>query len=444
MSSVVDLFFGQQHIGSLDASPADNRYTLTYTPEWVATGFPLSPSIPFGKPEDGAVRRYLQNLLPEGQWLDDLAANYHLSKQNVFGLVRAMGSDVTGGVLFLPLGMSPPRNPRFREVPKSEMRQRIAARANQPIWEWDGQLRLSVAGLQEKLPILRLPDGKMGLGDESLCSTHILKMSQKTDMHLVLNEYICMTLARDVGLPVAPVKLLRFDEPVLEVQRFDRELKDNVVKRNHIIDGCQLLDLPPEYKYERNLGSGPDVRDIREGASLPRLFGATETAEIPAVARLRLLQWSLFQLLIQNPDAHGKNISFFVGRRGLTVAPAYDLLNIAIYKDRNFDRELAMAVGDEFDSESLRAYQLVEMANTCSLKPKWIASELKKIGGKLIVALDQFRLDEFSADDKEHSFGMDLLHRITLNTERLLGYADEIPELAKLDHSAPPKMKPRR
>jgi serine/threonine protein kinase HipA of HipAB toxin-antitoxin module len=45
----------------------------------------------------------------------------------------------------------------------------------------------------------------------------------------------------------------------------------------------------------------------------------------PAVDRLVLLRWAIFQVLIGNADAHCKNLSFFVHPSGVRLAPAYDI-----------------------------------------------------------------------------------------------------------------------
>ena len=41
---------------------------------------------------------------------------------------------------------------------------------------------------------------------------------------------------------------------------------------DHLIDACQALGFSVSKKYERNQGSQSDVREIREGVSLARLF----------------------------------------------------------------------------------------------------------------------------------------------------------------------------
>ncbi len=105
------------------------------------------------------------------------------------------------------------------------------------------------------------------------------------------------------------------------VKRFDRIYKINRVERLHVIDGCQMLDLSPSYKYERNFGSGRDVKDIRNGAC--KLFKMADICEVPAKAKLEMLQWSIFNLIIGNCDAHGKNFSFFVDKKGAMICSAF-------------------------------------------------------------------------------------------------------------------------
>lgn len=109
---------------------------------------------------------------------------------------------------------------------------------------------------------------------------------------------------------VANTTLMRYGKHLtLLVERFDRKMISMTeVKRHHIIDGCQALNLVPEYKYERNFGSGKDVAHIRDGASLPKLFDFANKCENPALTKQQMLDWILFNLLIFNYDAHGKNI----------------------------------------------------------------------------------------------------------------------------------------
>jgi serine/threonine-protein kinase HipA len=203
-----------------------------------------------------SVKRFLSNLLPEGKWLEELSVDRHISKKNIFSLIAAIGVETTGALAFRQNGGKDREIPTsFRPVSNEELQDRLARRQQLSIATWDGTPRLSVAGVQDKLPILIRPDGEMGFGEGDLASTHILKFGTKPDMHLVINEFICMELARMAKLPVAPVSLARYGEPVLIVERFDRRWSAERVERRHPIDGCQMLDLPPTYKYERPFGN---------------------------------------------------------------------------------------------------------------------------------------------------------------------------------------------
>lgn len=246
-------------------------------------------------------------------------------------------------------------------------------------------------------------------------------------MHMIINKVLCMKLAELVRLPVAGVSLRRFGEPVLVVERFDRRRRGDKVDRLHLIDGCQMLDLPPTYKYERPFGKSGEGARIRTGASLPKLFAACRNCRVPALAIRDLLNWTLFQLLIGNSDAHGKNISFFVGKAGLDLAPSYDLLNIDIYGDE-FERDLAMAVGDEFNAEKVTPYNLAEFCDACHLPPRQVATRLKNLGTATMERMASLPLgDDWSAEEKD--FARELIEKIKGNAGRFLAIAEELPRV---------------
>lgn len=141
-------------------------------------------------------------------------------------------------------------------------------------------------------------------------------------------------------------------EPVLFVRRFDRRETPTNIERLHLIDGGQLLGLSVGMKYERPYSDGPDVRNIRDGGSLHTLFQAiNQHRQQPAVDRLALLRWVIFQVLIGNIDAHGKNLSFFVHPSGVSMAPAYDMVCIPAPTDTRLSGTLAMAAGYAFTAD---------------------------------------------------------------------------------------------
>ncbi|HZV81946.1 MAG TPA: HipA domain-containing protein [Geobacteraceae bacterium] len=422
------IFIGQERLGEIRIIDAKGAMDLVYDPAWLsAGGFKISPHLQPDACRPESVRNFLSNLLPEGEWLEDLSRNAACSKANIFGLIAYIGTETTGALSFVLEEEGTPPSTSFREVSREELVARIAERKTRPITMWDETPRLSVAGVQDKLPILKRQDGTLGFGEGDLASTHLLKFGKDASMHLVLNEYICMQLAFAVGLPVAAVTLEDFGEKVLSVQRFDRIWEGDKVKRLHLIDGCQILDIPPTYKYERPFGKSGHVAGLRTGASLPRLFEACRAfCSVPIAAVKNLLDWTLFQLIIGNSDAHGKNISFFVGRNGLGVAPAYDLVCLDLYQ---YDRDLAMAIGDCFDPDDVATYQLAEMCEECNIPKSQTAKSLKSLCDKTLRVLDSVEFPFPPLSPEEEDFKRRLWSRIGDNARRMQSFTRDLPKV---------------
>lgn len=430
MAAYLTINLDRRHLGKIILEEKSEQYGLEYAPSWLdGGGFPVSPHLKPGESASESVKRFLANLLPEGRWLEELSVSSHISRSNVFGLIAAIGAETAGALSFM-MGEEPKGgiSTSFRPVTSDELTGRISQRQNVSIAVWDGKPRLSVAGVQDKLPLLIRADGQMGFGEGELASTHILKFGTARALHLVINEYICMQLARIIKLPVAEVALARFGEPVLVVRRFDRELTGDTVVRRHLIDGCQMLDLPPTYKYERPFGKGGDAAVIRSGANLPDLFASCRLCRVPAAAIRDMLNWVLFQILIGNSDAHGKNISFFVGQGGIDMAPAYDLLNLDMYSTQ-YDRDFSMAIGDAFAPEDISPWELAEMCERCNLQKRLVANTLTILSGKLLKAMDVIDLSPLLPGE-ETEFAGELIAAIRKNVERYLPYAKQLPKMA--------------
>jgi serine/threonine-protein kinase HipA len=387
---------GPNQMGTLTYHDDSGLFGFDYSVEWFQStkAFPLSPALPLRRAEQitaelhsVSIRRFFENLLPEGKPLDDAVAAHRLTKTNLYGLLLALGRESTGAIALLPEGETPgsERDER-REISYEELSVRIQNRIHEPFTVWDGQVRLSIAGYQDKLAVYR-ENGRLFLVDGQLASTHILKPEPLSPNlpQLVANEHFCLLLASRLGVITTKVEILRIPEPVLVVERFDREHLGRHVERRHIVDACQALDLAVSHKYERNFGSGRDVAHIRDGVSLERLFSISEHAQSSAATRLGLLRWALLQYLIGNCDAHGKNISFFVEPGGLRLAPAYDLVAVCIYPKLN--HELAMAFGDEFNIVNIRAYDWAEFADCCDLDRRMVMREMIRMTKALRRAL---------------------------------------------------------
>lgn len=102
-SNTLDVFIGaQKKIATLRLRKgSEAELEFIYEPQWVKQGFPLSPYMPLhGAIPSNAIRNYLQNLLPEGQGLEDITANTTISKNNTFGLIRIIGAETSGALSF--------------------------------------------------------------------------------------------------------------------------------------------------------------------------------------------------------------------------------------------------------------------------------------------------------------------------------------------------------
>jgi len=410
-------------VGTLSVNLKEDQYSFQYTDEWKTSGFEISPHLSFGSEiSSGMIKRFLENLLPEGKGLDDLTAFTHISKNNIFALIKAIGFETSGALNFGNTHVLD--TPQFRPISKDELTKRIDEIESKSIIIWDKKQRLSLAGIQEKLTVL-LKDGKIGLADGSLSSTHILKFQTKRNLNIVVNEYFCMSLAKALGLSVAPVTLERYGEhPVLMVERFDRVIEGENVRRLHVIDGCQMLDLPSSYKYERNFGSGRDVKNIRDGVSFQKLFRTAELCQVPAKAKLQLLDWAIFNLIIGNSDAHGKNISFFVDKNGISIAPHYDMLSILMHE--GIDHEMAMGFGDEFDPDQIKGYPLREFSDDIGLNPKFVSERIKILCKNVHKILAHIQMDIGILSNNEKAFIQKLNKLIIERATYLSSSAEEM------------------
>jgi serine/threonine-protein kinase HipA len=185
-------------------------------------------------------------------------------------------------------------------------------------------LRLSLAGAQQKLPVV-LVNGRIALPRLGQPTTHILKPPIVRFPATTENEAFAMRLAAAVGLPVARIEARRLaDRTFLLVERYDRETgADGEVRRLHQEDFCQALGFPPENKYASEGGPG-----FKACFDLVRRACTT-----PAPAVLRLLDAAIFNAVLGNADAHSKNFSLLYTGRTIDLAPLYDLLCTAAYPE---------------------------------------------------------------------------------------------------------------
>lgn len=430
-------------VGTLRHDAQGNTYALEYDSDWCnkPNAFALSPRLPLSTPASSdTVRRFLENLLPEGRALDVASVYANIQKNNIFALIRLLGQECAGALQFLPYGQTPQTLlASRRDVPLAELQERILTRQQLPFSVWDGKVRMSLAGFQDKL-LVQWIDGQIYLADGALASTHILKPEPLNPQIpcMVANEHYCMQLMRHIGQRrfaqnlVAKAEIVRVPDPVLLIQRFDRTAKSTDTVRHHIIDACQALDLSVSAKYERNFGSGKDVQHIRDGVSFDRLLSLRTDFTLPAKGLQQLVFWAISTLLLGNSDAHGKNISFHTSRTGLDVAPLYDLVSVVQYDAQSLDHDLAMAFGDAFNLSDIGAYALADFCVSAGIPRAFFARELTAV---CQLALRQAKVQAQDAVylGSERAFVARIAAFVESRASALLKMAPDIPKFKSSD-----------
>jgi serine/threonine-protein kinase HipA len=344
---------------------------LTYAPAWLQrrSAFPVSLTMPLGDDHYPAekVLPWLANLLPESH-LSEIGQQLKISPQDVIGLLQHMGRDTAGA-----LSIGTPRlsgNHVQWIATSAHLERMINGLPQRPFLIGDRRMSMSLAGVQDKLPVFIGPDGAVGIAVDGTPSTHILKPDIKRLSGSVQNEALCMVLAKACGLDVANVTTGRAgDRTYLLVERFDR-LKDAAgqVRRIHQEDFCQLLGLFPNRKYQK-VGIGG-----LSGPGLAELFAALNALVSPR-ERLPLLDAVIFNVLVCNSDSHAKNYAVLIGAGGSArLAPLYDVMCAKVYK--NVDQNLPQAIAGKMIAEELHRADWLALAKDIGLNP---ASTLKRV-----------------------------------------------------------------
>jgi serine/threonine-protein kinase HipA len=335
----------------------DGHLRFAYDPQWVADGRPaLSQSLPLdGTFDDATAAAFFEGLLPEGQLRDILARRFGVSATNPFSLLEEIGGDCAGAITLLPPGAVPSTDDRVRWLTDRELADIVIELPRRPMLADpdDHDLRLSLAGAQDKLPVV-VRDGRVGLPVGGTPSTHILKTPIPGLPATVINEALWPLVGERLGIDCAPSHAHRTDDTeVLLVERYDRSVaEDGTVTRLHQEDFCQTLGIDSAHKYERE--GGPGLRDC---FALLRRASRAPGRELPKL----IDAWAL-SFLAANHDAHGKNYSLLYGPNGVGLAPVYDVLNTLDYRGvKLMDRKMAMSVGGENRPDYVRRRHLERM-----------------------------------------------------------------------------------
>ena len=333
-----------------------HRLRLGYTPEALASFQPGTPLLSLKLPltaeryPNGITRTFLDGLLPEGDPRRAIAEAFGLRADDTFGLAQALGRDCAGALVIQPDDEPAPSQATTltAEPLDDEGLARLVDNLRDVPLGVDRRVRISLAGVQEKLVLTRMPDGRWGRPIGGTPTTHILKPEIRTYPNTVQNEAFCMRLAKRLGLRVADVETTTVaGRRLIVVTRYDRQVAPSgAVERLHQEDFCQATGTPPRSKYQED--GGPSLRQIAGILQAVDPEGMTE-----------LLKAITLHVVVGNGDAHAKNFSLLHEQSGaLRLAPLYDVMSTLYYGD---DR-LAMYIDNVRRTQRVTVDRLVNEA----------------------------------------------------------------------------------
>jgi serine/threonine-protein kinase HipA len=322
-----------EQVGILEQAPT-GKMSFVYDKD-SATAISMGMPIREEYYDDIRCQAFFGGLLPESETVKKIIAKkYGISPINSFALLRAIGYDCAGAISCHAMDepiISQRSVPLMGKIiSEDELYGHIKELPKKPLFMDVDGLRLSLAGVQDKAAIC-LIDNHIALPEDGCPTTHILKPASLHFEGLAENEYFCLKIAKHIGLPVPEIELKKIkDITFLLIERYDRRIKNNYIERIHQEDFCQALGVPSFKKYQ-NEG----------GPSLKNCFELLKNTTQPAIDRNLLASAIVFNYLLGNMDAHGKNFSLLHNAvSNIRLAPFYDMICTSVYQ--NLTTNMAM------------------------------------------------------------------------------------------------------
>lgn len=400
MARSLDVYFGDHVAGQLtqdDGGQMSFRYGETWLNKEGAV--PLSQSLPLRRERfrTKECRGFFGGILPEQEKRKIIAGNLGISARNDYAMLERIGGECAGAVTFVPAGGALPElNYDYRKLSEQELASILRELPKRPLLAGEEGIRLSLAGAQDKVAV-RIEDGEISVPLGGAPSTHILKPAVERFEGVVFNEALCMKLAAAAGLQAAAVEIRSVDGiDFLVVERYDRlhSLSPDgtaTVERLHQEDFCQALGVISESKYQKE-----------GGPSLKQCFGLLrEVSSTPVIDLARLLDAVIYNYLVGNNDAHGKNLSLLYkplekGRRETRLSPLYDIVSTLNYPE--LSREMAMKIGGQYSSEKVAPRDFEQLAEEAGLGRPLVGRRVRELADAVFASLGKVEVTHPTAE----------------------------------------------
>lgn len=382
---MLDVYFQNSLIGHLEQDK-NGEMKFTYAASWLAdpNAISISCSLPlrektFSKNE---CKPFFDGLLPEDTQRKIIAKVLGISANNDFSMLEKLGGECAGALTFINSGEKYNiKAYQYQEVPHSKLPDLFNELTKRPLLAGDKGVRLSLAGVQDKIALYIEAD-RIFIPLNNAPSTHILKPDFTLYEGVVYNEAFCMNLAKKIGLKVAEVQAKKAAEiDYLQIKRYDRSYSSSEQNIKHIVrvhqeDFCQALAIPSANKYQNE--GGPSLEQC---VSLLR-----EKSSIPVINLNMLVNAVIYNFLIGNCDAHGKNYSLLY-LDGIQLSPLYDLISTVYYPE--LDKKMAMKLGGEYKINNIKPEHFDIFAAQAGLAKPEVRKRIREIIDSILASLPE-------------------------------------------------------
>lgn len=186
----------------------------------------------------------------------------------------------------------------------------------------------------------------------ALGGNYIFKPPSEQFAEMPENEHLTMRIAQAFGINTVQSSLIRLQSGELSyiTKRIDRTATGEKI---HMLDMFQITEAFDKYK-----------------SSMEKIGKAlNQYSDNPLLDKVYFLELAIFSFLTGNNDMHLKNFSMINTNETWTLAPAYDLLNVAIVNPEDTE-ELALTI--EGKKKKLKWEHFERLGKTLELNQKQI------------------------------------------------------------------------